>query len=176
MFFMPDAPTGGQRRAVTRHGAAMPGPRLQCWDSFEMARVADAEGFHARRRQHKTTRMGKGGKVRRSPQAVACRKRDVEARGRPQQLLPVEHVGGWSTAPEARKGKPGHGTMLEPAHHGGPWGEGGGEVLATGTPAICGWGVVSSGVLGGGESPRQGRTRRKHAARTGNASRTCRTG
>src|SRR5262249_60838089 len=35
-------------------------------------------------------------------------------------------------------------------------GAGGGAVLATGTPAICGWGVVSSVVLGGGESLRQG--------------------
>src|SRR5262249_48905933 len=35
-------------------------------------------------------------------------------------------------------------------------GGGGGAVLATGTPAICGWGVVSSVVLGGGESLRQG--------------------
>src|SRR5215475_12166020 len=121
-----------------------------------MALVADAEGFHARRRQHKTTRLGKGGKVRRSPQAVAGRTRDGEELGRPQQLLPVENVGVWYTAPEARQGKPGHGTMLEPAHHGGPWGEGGGEVLATGTPARCGWGVVSSRGLGGGESPRHG--------------------
>ena len=55
-----------------------------------MALVADAEGFNAHRRQHKTTRIGKGGKVRRSPQAVACRKRDVEELGRPHTFLPKE--------------------------------------------------------------------------------------
>ena len=32
----------------------------------------------------------------------------------------VANVGVWHTAPEARKGKPGHGTMLEPTLHGGP--------------------------------------------------------
>jgi hypothetical protein len=34
--------------------------------------------------------------------------------------------------------------------------EEGGEVLATGTPAVCGWGVVSRVVLCGGESPPHG--------------------
>ena len=34
--------------------------------------------------------------------------------------------------------------------------QGGGEVLATGTPTVCGWGVVSSVGLGGRESLRQG--------------------
>jgi len=52
--------------------------------------------------------------VRRSPQAVACRKRGVEELGRPQTFLPVENDGVWYTALEARKGKPGDGTMLEP--------------------------------------------------------------
>ena len=32
----------------------------------------------------------------------------------------VENDGVWSTAPEARKGKPGHRTMLEPTHCGSP--------------------------------------------------------
>jgi len=60
--------------------------------------------------------------VRRSPQAVACRKRDVEEElGKPQTLLYVENLGRWYTAPEAPKGKPGNGTMLEPTLHGGPW-------------------------------------------------------
>jgi hypothetical protein len=52
-----------------------------------MALVADAEGFNAYRRQHESIRFGEDGKVRRSPQAVACRKRDVEELGRPQTLL-----------------------------------------------------------------------------------------
>lgn len=47
---------------------------------------------------------------------MACRKRDVEELGRPQTFLHVGSVGVWYTAPEARKGKPGNGTMLEPEH------------------------------------------------------------
>jgi hypothetical protein len=129
---------------------------LKCWYSFEMALVADAEGFNAHRRPHKTTRIGKGGKVRRSPQAVACRKRDVEELGRPHTFLSMENVGVWYTALEAQKGKPGHGTMLEPTHHGRPRCQAGGDVLATGTPAVCAWGVVSSVVLCDGESPSHG--------------------
>jgi len=52
---------------------------------------------------------------------VACRKRGVEELGKPQTLLDVENLGRGYTALEARKGKPGHGTMLEPTLHGGPW-------------------------------------------------------
>jgi len=51
---------------------------------------------------------------------VACRKRDVEERGKPQTLLDRGNRGRWSTAPEAQKGKPGHGTMLEPTLYGEP--------------------------------------------------------
>src|SRR5215831_367544 len=64
--------------------------------------------------------MGEAVQVRRSPQAVACRKRGVEELGKPQTLLDVENLGSWYTALEARKGKPGHGTMLEPTLHGRP--------------------------------------------------------
>jgi hypothetical protein len=64
--------------------------------------------------------MGEAVQVRRSPQAVACRKRGVEELGKPQRLLDVENLGRGYTAPEARKGKPRHGTMLEPTLHGGP--------------------------------------------------------
>ena len=76
--------------------------------------VADAEGFNAHRRLHKSIRVGEDVKVRRSPQAAACRKRYVEELGRPHRLLCVGSVVGWYTALEARKGKPGNGTMPEP--------------------------------------------------------------
>jgi hypothetical protein len=56
--------------------------------SFAKALVAEAEGGNAHRRQDTTIRVGEAGKGRRSPQAVACRKRGVEARGRPQPCLP----------------------------------------------------------------------------------------
>ena len=78
-------------------------------------------GFSRSRRQHARNRFGQVGQVRRSPQAVACRKRDVEARRKPQTLLDVENLGRWSTAPEAPQGKPGNGPMLEPTLHGGTW-------------------------------------------------------
>ena len=58
--------------------------------------------------------MGEDGKVRRSPQAMACRKRDVEERGRPPQLLHGGSDGRGSTALEAQQGKPGDGTLLAP--------------------------------------------------------------
>jgi hypothetical protein len=45
---------------------------------------ADAEGLMAHRRQHRSTRIGEGVEIRRSRQAVACRKRcDVEL-GKPR--------------------------------------------------------------------------------------------
>jgi hypothetical protein len=46
--------------------------------------------------------------------------------------------------------------MLEPARRWGPWPEAGGAGLATGTPAVCAWGVVASGGLREGESPAHG--------------------
>jgi len=76
--------------------------------------VADAEGFNAHRRLHKRIRLGEDVKVRRSPQAAACRKRYVEELGRPHRLLCVGSIGEWYTATEAHKGKPGNRTMPEP--------------------------------------------------------------
>jgi hypothetical protein len=81
--------------------------------------VADAEGFNAHRRLHESIRVGEDAKVRRSPQAAACRKRDVKELGRPHRLLRGESVAGWYTAIEAREGKPGHRTMPEPERRGG---------------------------------------------------------
>jgi hypothetical protein len=60
---------------------------LKCWYSFEKA-CCGRRGFSRSRRPHAPIRHGEEGQVRRSPQAVACRKRDVEARGRPQTFLP----------------------------------------------------------------------------------------
>ena len=48
--------------------------------------VADAEGFNDHRRQYKIIRNGLDVKVRRSPQAVACRKRCTQELGRPLSL------------------------------------------------------------------------------------------
>jgi hypothetical protein len=54
--------------------------------------VADVEGFNDRRRQHQSIRKGLDVKVRRSPQAVACRKRYVVELGRPQKLRDIGEV------------------------------------------------------------------------------------
>lgn len=54
--------------------------------------VADAGGFEHYRRQHKNIRSGEEGKVRRSRQAVACRKRYAEELGMPYRLLPREKM------------------------------------------------------------------------------------
>jgi hypothetical protein len=52
-------------------------------------------------------------KVRRSPQAVACGKRNAGELGKPQAVPDVGTTQDGYTAVEARKGKPGHGTALE---------------------------------------------------------------
>jgi hypothetical protein len=62
----------------------------------------------------RSTREGEGVEVRRSPQAVACRKRYVEELGRPHGLLAVGRSKVRYTAIEARKGKPGHRVKWEP--------------------------------------------------------------
>jgi hypothetical protein len=48
--------------------------------------IADAEGFNVHRRQHRSIRYGEDVEVRRSHQAVACRKRYVGELGKPQRL------------------------------------------------------------------------------------------
>jgi hypothetical protein len=48
--------------------------------------LVDAEGFNVRRRQYRSIRYGKDVEVRRSHQAVACRKRYVRELGKPQRF------------------------------------------------------------------------------------------
>jgi len=57
--------------------------------------------------------MARVSKVRRSPQAVACGKRNVGELGKPPKVPAVGTARDGYTAIEARKGKPGYGTMLE---------------------------------------------------------------
>src|SRR5436309_10013509 len=105
----------------------------------------------------RTLRPGEEGEVRRSPQAVACRKRDVEELGRPQTFLP------WKTSV--------YGIQLLRHGRGNPdteqcWN------LRTAVAHV----QVSGRVLSQGKPTTRGRSRRQHAARKGHASRTCRTG
>ena len=62
---------------------------LKCWYSFETAnpRMATVLTYW---KPTRNTLTGLGVKVRRSPQAVACRKRDVGELGKPRRLLDEE--------------------------------------------------------------------------------------
>jgi hypothetical protein len=60
---------------------------------------ADVEGFNTCRRQHKTICNGLDGKVRRSPQAVACKKRSAQGNpggpfGPPYDIPSLRHTRG----------------------------------------------------------------------------------
>jgi len=57
--------------------------------------------------------MARVSKVRRSPQAVACGKRNVGELGKPQEVPAVGTAREGYAAIEARKGQPGYGTTLE---------------------------------------------------------------
>jgi hypothetical protein len=48
--------------------------------------LADAEGFNVHRRQYRSIRFGEDVEVRRSPQAVACKKRCAVELGKPQRF------------------------------------------------------------------------------------------
>jgi len=61
---------------------------LKRWYSFEIA-IADVEGFSVHRRQHRSIRFGEDVEVRRSHQAVACRKRYAVELGKPQRLQEI---------------------------------------------------------------------------------------
>jgi len=72
----------------SRSPGSSPGQALKCWYSFEMLN-ADAEGFNVHRRPYRSTRFGEGVEIRRSPQAVACKKRYAVELGKPHRV-PVE--------------------------------------------------------------------------------------
>ena len=55
---------------------------LKCWYSFEIT-FADAEGFNVPEGNTEAFIQGENVKVRRSPQAVACRKRYAVELGKP---------------------------------------------------------------------------------------------
>ena len=115
-------------------------------------------GFARSRRPPVHIRSGEEVQVRRSPQAAACRKRDVEDLGKPQTFLP------WQTSVYGlqllRHGRGNPDT--EPCWHlhtAVAHAQAGGGGRSQGKPTACGGGVLSRRVLGGGESPRQGEGR-----------------
>jgi hypothetical protein len=77
---------------------------------------------------------------------VACRKRYERELGKPHGFLQVGKVVVGNAVIEARKGKPGHGTILGPKRRQGKP-EGGGGLASKGRPAGCPWGVLSGIVL-----------------------------
>jgi hypothetical protein len=87
--------------------------RLLCWYSFEISLLRMARVLTSPK-PTQDARNGLGVEVRRSPQAVACRKRYVEELGRPPGLLAVGRSAVGYTAIKARKGKPGHRVKREP--------------------------------------------------------------
>jgi hypothetical protein len=78
-----------------------------CWHSFEISLLRRARVL-TNPKPIRDARKGEGVEVRRSPQAMACRKRYVEELGRSHALLAVGSSKVRYTAIEARKGKPGH--------------------------------------------------------------------
>jgi hypothetical protein len=149
---------------------------LKCWYSFEMALVADAEGFHTHQRQYKTIRTGKDRKVRRSPQAVAGRKRDVKELGRPRCSCErdvskggIQLCGHTRGNPDTARCWKGTVEAKRPTGRRRSTGNGNARRMRMGSR-------IEQSTQREGKPPTRGRTRRKHAARKGNASRTCRTG
>jgi hypothetical protein len=88
----------------------------------------------------RTLRQGEEGEVRRSPQAVACRKRGVEELGKPQPFLPWETTVYGIQLLRHGRGNPDTDQCwsLRPAV---AHAQGGGGVLSQGKPTTCGGGV-----------------------------------
>jgi len=149
---------------------------LKCWDSFATARVADAEGVHAHRRPYTTLRIGKERKVRRSPQAVACRKRAVQERGRPRRAWERDVAKGGRPRCGPTRGNPAPERCgncpveaKRPTGRRSSTGNGNARRRRRGSR-------IEQSTQREGKPTTRGRTRRKHAARPGTSSRPCRTG
>jgi len=100
---------------------------------------------------------GEDVEVRRSHQAVACRKRYVVELGKPQRVPVVGTATEWYTVIEAMMGKPGNRTRLKPTQLWENHEPGGSDGLLTGQDSICPRGVLSGIVLRGWESQPQGK-------------------
>jgi len=137
---------------VGRRGDARPEVLVQLRDEF----VADGESFNVLEANMTHPRYGEGAKVRRSPQAVACRKRCAQELGKSHELpLQGKPVKG-CTVIEARKRKLGNRTRrkTDVTTRKGRWVST--AKLSKGTRARCSWDVLSSIVLSGRESLLQG--------------------
>jgi hypothetical protein len=170
-----DEPDGRSVDRVSWRPQGEPCP-LKGWDSCARALVADAEGLHAHRRPYKPSRLGQERQVRRSPQAGAGRQRDVQALGRPRRACARDVSKGgrqrWGHPrghPDTARG--GNGTVAAqrpPGRRRSP-GKGNARRRRMGSR-------IAQSTQREGKPPTRGRTRRKHAARQGHASRTWRTG
>jgi hypothetical protein len=85
---------------------------LKCWYSFEISLLRLPRVLTCPKAT-RSLRLGEEVEVRRSPQAAACRKRNVRELGKPLGFPAGGKVNGGHTDTEARKGKPGNGTMRE---------------------------------------------------------------
>jgi hypothetical protein len=144
--------------ASTEYPVGRRGDRAPCSAGTASTRLLRMPRVCTLPKAPRTLRQGEEGEIRRSPQAVACRKRGVAALGKPQTFLP------WKTSV--------YGIQLLRHRRGNPdteqcWSlrtavahaQAGGGGLSQGKPTAGGGGVLSRRGLGGGESPRQGEGR-----------------
>src|SRR5262249_779918 len=162
--------------ASTEYPGGRRGDRAPCSAGTASTRVLRMPRVLTLPKATRTLRQGEEGEVRRSPQAVACRKRGVEELGRPQTFLP------WKTTV--------YGLQLLRHGRGNPDTEqcwnlrtAGGRVTGRWRSTVTGKGHrmrlgsrIERSTLRWGKPTTWGRSRRKHVARKGNSSRTCRTG
>src|SRR6516162_1688525 len=138
--------------------------------------IADAEGFHAPEGNTIPPIWRGGG----GPPESSGRGMQEERRRRTWEAPDVPAVANdrvWSTAPEARKGKPGHRPRLEPPHCGRTRAPGRWRSIVTGKAHRMRLGSrIERRTPRWGKPTTWGRSRRKPVARKGHASRTCRTG
>lgn len=79
---------------------------LKCWYSFEISLLRMPRVLTYTEGNTEAPVTGEGVEVRRSPQAVACRKRYVGELGKPQRLPSVGKMSTRHGAIEARRGNP----------------------------------------------------------------------
>ena len=137
---------------VGRRGARA----LKCWYSFEMSLLRTPRGLTSTEGNTRASDGGEDAKVRRSPQAVACRNRCAQELGKSHELpLQVKPVKGHAVM-EARKRKLGNRTRRKTDVTERNLRRVSTAKLSKETRARCTWDVLSSIVLGGRESLLQG--------------------
>lgn len=137
---------------VGRRGDARPEVLVQLRDEF----VADGESFNVLEANMTHPLSGEGVKVRRSPQAVACRNRCAQELGKSHELPLQGKLVKGHVVIEAHKRKLGSRTRRKTDVTTWKLQRVSTAKLSKGTCARCAWDVLSSIVLSGRESLLQG--------------------